>query len=383
MVDLGQIVREEGPRYLQNRYVPFNQRKALRDIARCRTAAMGTVTNTCEDCSVVYRLFCSCRNRSCPACQGEARRNWLEARRQEILPGSYLQMVFTSPSELDVLARYCPAALYDVLMRAAGQAIIDVGRSELRARLGCQGQLQTWSQLMAWHLHAHFVVPCGGFSEDGSRWISFEPKDFPVAALRRRFRRLLCKYARVAARQGKFDGLPATVSLDQLLAKVMSRELKVYVAPPFGGPEKLFEYLARYMYRVAITNDRIESYEKGQVTFRWRDYRHSNRIRRFTMKVSEFLRRFATHIPPRRFVRVRSYGFMGNRNRKQNLEKARQLIGQVQAPAMRERPRPLRLCPSCHAARGERGAPPFAPQPDLVSQLNLALRSPPIAPVAA
>lgn len=383
MVELGEIMRGEGANYLQRRCTTFRQRKAITDIACCRTAAMGSVTNTCQDCSAQYRLYCSCRNRSCPACQGDARRNWLEARRQEILPVPYLQMVFANPRELNVLARYCPAVLYAVLMRAAGQAVIDVGRFELHAQLGCLGQFQTWTQLLASHFHGHFVVPCGGFSEDGNRWISFDPKDFPVEALRRRFRTLLCKYVRTAARRAKFEGLPSTISLDQLLAKIMRRELRVYVAPPFGGPEKMFEYLAQYMFRVAITNDRIESYRDHQVTFRWRDYRDRCRIKRFTLEAIAFVGRFLMHLPPKGFVRVRTFGFLANRNRKRNLERARQMIGQAEAPAARERPRPIRLCPLCHAARGEKGTPHFAPQPNVVTQLDLGLRSPPFVPVAA
>ena len=383
MVDLGVIMRGEGARYVMTHRTIFQQRKAIRDIADCRTAAMGSVTNTCQDCSGPYRLHRSCRNRSCPLCQGEKRRDWLEARRQELLAASYLQMVFANPKEFRVLARYCPAELYGILFRAAGQAVIDVGRFELHAQLGCLGQFQTWTQLMASHAHTHFLVPCGGFSEDGSRWISFEPKDFPSQALRRRFRTLLCKYVRAAARQGKFDGLPATVSVDRLVAKVQRRELSVYVAPPFGGPEKLLQYLSQYMYRVAITNDRIESYDRDQVTFRWRDYRDGGRVRRFTIKPAEFVGRFLPHLPPKGFVRARSFGFLGNRNRKQSIEKARQLIGQAPTSSVQVRPRPVRLCPSCHVARGHKGAPHFAPPPEVIPQLVLPLRSPPITPVAA
>jgi hypothetical protein len=292
-------------------------------------------------------------------------------------------MVFGNPPEFRVLARYCPAELYGILFRAAGQAVIDVGRFEWRAQLGCTGQLQTWTQLMACHVHVHLVVPCGGLSEDGSRWIAFEPEAFPTKALRRRFRSLLCKYVRAAAGQGKFAGLPATVSVDQLVAKVQSRELHVYVAPPFGGPETLLQYLAQYMYRVAITNDRIESYDEHQVTFRWRDYRHGGTVRRFTMKPAEFVERFLPHVPPKRFVRARSFGFLGNRNRKQNLERARELIGEAPAPATRVKPSRIRLCASCIAARGEKGVPHFAPSADAGAQLVLPLRAPPNDPVAA
>jgi hypothetical protein len=378
MVDLGDIVRGEAARYLQTRFVPPHQRKALRDIARCRTEVMGSVTSKCDKCGAPYRLCCSCRNRSCPLCQNEARQKWLEARLEEILPGEYLHVVFNTPSELDVLAQYCPEEFYDAVMRAAGQAVIDVGWVELRARLGCHAHLQTWGQSMAFHVHVHCVVPCGGFSEDGSRWIVFSPDDLPREVLSSRFRTLLCKGIRVAARQGKLDRLPASVSVETILAKLTTREWRVYAKPPFGGAEKLYEYLSRYVYRVAITNERIESYENGRVTFWWRDYRHGNEEKPCVLEAQEFLRRYLTHVPPRGFVRIRSYGFLGNRNRKQNLERARQLIAKAGPPRTRAPYKPLRLCPAC-AGRALHSMSAL----EVVPQLDLPLRPPPINPLAA
>ena len=346
---------------------------------------MGTVTENCEQCSVEYRLFRSCGNRSCPSCGGTAREKWLEARRQEILPVEYLQVVFATPAELNVLARYCPEAFYDVLIRAAGQAFMEVGWSELHLQLGCLAQLHTWAQSMAQHLHAHCVVPCGGFSEDGSRWVSFEPDQLPAKALSNCFRSFLCEGVRAAAQQGEFDRLPDTVSVEQLLDKAATRKWKVYAKPPYGGVGKLLEYLSRYTYRVAITDERIVSYENHQVTFRYRDSRHGNVEKLITLDGQEFLRRFLMHVPPRGFVRIRSYGFLGNRNRKTNLERARQLIGQAQpaAPPLPERVRPLRLCPACYARTGKGRRPPFAPDPEVASQLPFNLRPPPIRTVAA
>ena len=383
MVDLAEIVRCERTQYLRSHFTTFEQRKAIDDISRCRTAAMGSVAVTCDECGVEYRLFRSCRNRSCPQCQNEARATWLEARRQEILPVPYLHVVFSTPAELNVLAQYCSVTLYDVMIRAAGQAVVDVGRSELHAHLGSQVHLQTWGQSMAFHLHAHCVVPCGGFSEDGKRWISFEPGQLSEKALSSRFRTLVCKGIRAAMRKGKLDRLPNTVSVESLLATAKNREWRVYAKPPFGGVEKLLKYLARYAYRVAITNERIESYESvtHQVTFRWRDYRHGNEEKPCTLEGQEFVRRFLMHVPPRGFVRIRSYGFMGNRNRKQNLERARELIGKGDTPPTREAFKPRRLCPAC-SGRDERTLH-VAPRPDVAPQFELLLRPPPIEPIAA
>lgn len=386
MAGLAEIVRGEAGQYLNTRFATPVQRQAIRDIADCRTEAMGTVTHTCGKCGAEYRLYCSCRNRSCPLCGGESRQKWLAARLQELLPVPYLQVAFTPPAELNVLARYCPGAIYSAVMRAAGQTIIDVGSSKLQAQLGCSAQLHTWGQSMAFHLHVHCVVPCGGFSEEDGRWVSFGTDELPRKTLRNRFRFLLLENIRAAAAQGELNQLPSNVSVEQLLEMVRSRKWRVYAEPPFGGAEKLFEYLSRYTYRVAITNDRISSYENHQVTFRCRDYHHRDEETLYTFEGQEFLRRFLRHVPPRRFVRIRAYGFLGNRNRKKNIERARQLIGQGQpiAPS-REGFQPLRLCPACFAERRNSGGgrPHFAPPPEVDSQLGFTLRAPPIQALAA
>ena len=383
MADLGEIMRGEGARYLNSRFATPVQRKAIRDLAGCRTLAAGVVLAACEGCSFEYWRYRSCRNRSCPLCQGEARSNWLAARLEELLPVLYLHAVFNVPPEFRALALYCPKELYDAVIRAVGQAIIDVGWSELHARLGCLIQLQTWTQSMAYLLHAHCVIPCGGFSEDGSRWISFEPHDLPASALSTRFRTLLCKAIRTAARQGKFERLPKDISVEEILLAVMGRDWRVYAEPPFGGPEQLLAYLAQYINRVAITNDRIESYENQRVTFRGRDYDDAE-VESFILEGAEFLQRFLQHVPPKGFVRIRSYGFMANRNRKHNLDRARRLIGKNIAPSPRaERVRPMRLCPACYEPKRAERRPYVPVRPSVTSQIILNLRPPPNQSVAA
>jgi hypothetical protein len=378
---LGDIVRGEGAEYLQTHSVARVQRKALRDIAQCRTAALGWTPARCDDCEDEYRLFCSCGNRSCPLCGGEARAKWIEAREKELLPVPYLQIVFSVPRVLYVLARYCPKVFYDAVMRAAGQAVIDVGWSELRIRLGCYLQFHTWTQKMLEYLHAHCAVPAGGFSEDG-RWVPFEPQDLPVKALRKRFGTLLCRALEDAAREGKFEGLPPQVRIEQLIVRAKARRWKVYAKPPFGGPEGLVQYLARYMYRVAITNERIESYENHRVTFWCRKSACGNEETLCTLDGQVFLERFLIHVPPKGFVRSRSFGLLGNRNRKQKGERAVQLIGRAKKPPSRAPFKPLRLCPACAYKRGIRKTH-FAPGPDVQPQLDLPLRPPPSEPIAA
>jgi hypothetical protein len=197
-----------------------------------------------------------------------------------------------------------------------------------------------------------------------------------------RFRLLLCKGIRAALKQGKLQRLPNTISVEQLLATAMTRKWRVYAKPPFGGVGQLLEYLSRYTYRVAITDDRVVSYENHQVTFRWRDSRHGNQERLITLDAVEFLRRFLMHVPPKGFVRIRSYGFLGNRKRKTKLERARQLIAKVAIVPSPEPFRLLRLCPACFARRGKGGQPHYAPVPDVASQLPFNLRPPPIRSAA-
>jgi hypothetical protein len=374
VVGLAEIVRGEGPQYLKTHFTTPEQRKAIHDIACCKTAEMGTVKERCDRCQIDYWLYCSCRNRHCPLCGGERRRKWVDVRRQEILPVPYLQVVFTVPAALNVLAWYCPRQLYDIVIHAAGQAVTEVGWSELNAQLGCQTHLQTWTQSMAFDLHTHGVVPCGGLSEDGKRWVSLEPDHFPVKTLSNRFRSIVCEAVRAAAEQGDLDRLPDSVSVERLLWRVSRRQWKIYAEPPFQGPERLLAYLSR----VAITNDRIESYENGQVTFRGRD------SQLYTLDAQEFLRRLLMHIVPKRFVRVRSYGFLANRNHRKNLQQVRQLIGQTRYAEPSSEPlRARRLCPPCFEVVGSGPMPPYAPSPKAASQLAFPLRAPPIPSVAA
>jgi hypothetical protein len=286
------------------------------------------------------------------------------------LPVPYLHIVFGVPRELNVLAQYCAKEFYNALVHAAGQAIVDVGWSELRIQLGTLVQLHTWGETLPLHPHAHCAVPMGGFSEDGARWVGFDQKDLDVNALMDRFRVLVCRRICASARLGKLGGLPPTLSLEQLLAAARSEEWSVYAELAAGGPEKLLAYLARYTYRVAITNERIESYDDHRVTFRCRNEKVC------TLDAQEFLRRFLMHVPPKGFVRIRSFGFMGNRNRKQNVERARRLIGKLSAPRPSKQPTSLRLCPACARKRCT-SASHFAPAPGSAPQLELSLRPPP------
>lgn len=377
MADMGQIVREEGEQYLRTHRATREQRKALAFIGRCRTPAMGLLGAVdCETCGVEYPLFRSCRNRNCPGCQGAARAAWLEAREQELLNVPYFHVVFTVPEELNVIALWCPEVFYAALLRAAGKTLLEVGWTKLQVRLGVLTILHTWGQNLWLHPHAHCVVPGGGFSADEKRWISVANPEYllPVTVLRRRFRTLLCRRLRGAARSGKLQRLPAEVSAEAIIRAAAAKEWVTYAKAPFGGPEQVLEYLSQYTHRVAISNSRILAYENHQVTFRWRDYADGNRVKECTVGAEEFLRRFLLHVLPERFVRIRYFGFLSNNGRTDNIKRARILIGSGEALRfLRERVKPQRLCPECRRAQSERFQ---------AEQRTALLRSPPASTAA-
>jgi hypothetical protein len=312
---------------------------------------MGSVQAECANCGAEHLLFRSCRNRHCPRCQNSARAEWLADRQEELLPVPYFHVVFTVPEMLNEIALYCPEVFYAALLRAAGNAILDVGLTKLRARLGCLTILHTWGQNLSLHPHVHCVVPGGGFSSDGSRWISLRNPSYllPIKVLSRRFRTLLCTALRHAAHAGKLQRLPDHVPPHLTIEGAAAQEWIAYAKPPFGGPRYVLEYLSRYTHRVAISNRRIVAFTGEKVTFRWRDYSDSNRPKLSSVTALEFIRRLLMHALPDRFVKIRYYGFMNNQNRTRNIARARALIGAA-APAQVWRPKPLVLCPACYAA---------------------------------
>lgn len=351
--DLGAIVRARSEIFLRNHRTTAAQRKALRAIGACRTAALGGQRQQCDRCGHEHIQWHSCRNRACPRCGAAARARWLDARRAELLPVPYFHVVFTVPEALNPIALHAPRVFYDLLFRAAGGALVDVARSRLQIEPGCLCVLHTWGQTLTLHPHIHCVVPGGGFSTRSRQWRSTKSSFFlPVRVLSRRFRTLLLASLRDAWHAGT---LPLPVSLiadsvafDLLLARCGATEWVVYCKPPFGGPRQVLTYLANYTHRIAISNSRIVSFDGQRVRFRYRDYAHGNTEKILSLDVDEFLRRFLLHVPPRGLVRIRYYGFMANRKRAPSIELARASVAVgVTPPPPLTSPVANVLCPRC------------------------------------
>jgi hypothetical protein len=355
---LDEFLEKDGPELTPE------QRRALTDLVSCRTAALGGHVLGCPECGHQQIAYNSCGNRHCPTCQATAAARWLEARAAELLPTPYFHLVFTLPNTLDPIALANPRLVYDLLLRSAAETVLEVAADPqlLGAQTGVLAVLHTWGQNLQFHPHVHCVVPGGGLSPDGSRWIASSSTFFlPVRVLSRVFRGKFLAGLRAAFAQGELRF--AADQFEQLLSAAARTDWVVYAKPPFGGPEQVLKYLARYTHRVAISNARLLDFEDGMVRFRYKDYAHGNRKRVMTLKALEFVRRLLLHVLPTGFVRIRHYGILANRHRHQKLELCRQLLGSGRAakPESSEEPRetrespssvtPPRVCPVCGAGR--------------------------------
>jgi hypothetical protein len=305
-------------------------------------------------------LSITCRDRHCPKCQAAARAKWLTAREAELLPVPYFHVVFTLPQQIGALALQNACEIYGILFRAASETLLTIAADPKRlgASLGFLAVLHTWGQNLHLHPHLHCVVPGGGLSPDGRRWIQCRKSSFllPKRVLSARFRNVFLAYLRKAFGEGKlrFHGEMSALSrpgaFEDLCVRAARIKWVVFVKPPFGGPEQVLKYLARYTHRVAISNSRILSIEDGKVMFLWKDYADGNKTKVMTLGAVEFIRRFLLHILPAGFVRIRQYGFLANRARKEKLTLCRALLN-APPPARaseprEEKPRDTR-CPVC------------------------------------
>ena len=334
------------------------QVKVLHAILRCRTAALGGHRDECTRCGYQAISYNSCRNRHCPKCQTNAREKWLMARQRELLPVDYYHLVFSMPHALVPLIWQNKRALFRLLFEASAETLLEVAADpkHLGAEIGFLSILHTWGQTLQRHPHVHCVVPGGGLSPDGQRWIRSPPRFFlPVKVLSRVFRGKFVAGLKRAFRRKKLRFYGACLPLadeaafGRFLRTLFREDWVVYAKRPFGGPEHVLHYLARYTHRVAISNHRLVDLTDTHVTFRWKDYAHHNKRRTMTLTHDVFLRRFLEHVLPRGFPRIRYFGFLANRRRGLLLPLCRVLLAAAPPvePAHTAEPA-VRLCPCCH-----------------------------------
>ena len=338
-LEVADIFRDHGPawRHANAGHVSLGQLKVMSAIESCRTAALSGHVARCEDCTHTTIAYNSCRNRHCPKCQGAAAKDWLAERQAELLPVPYYHVVFTLPAAIADIAYHNKAVIYDLLFKASAETLVTIAADpkHLGARIGITSVLHTWGSAMTHHPHVHMIVPGGGISPDGQRWISCRPGFFlPVRVLSRLFRRLFLAMLVAGHEAGrlKFFGehahLAGAEAFAAYLAPLRKVEWVVYAKRPFGGPEAVLAYLSRYTHRVAISNSRLIAASESGVTFSWKDYRIEGRERYKTMTLAtgEFIRRFLTHVLPKSLHRIRHYGLFANAGRAENIARAHQLL---------------------------------------------------------
>jgi predicted Zn-ribbon and HTH transcriptional regulator len=335
--EVADIIRAHGNSFVeQNRsWLTWQHLRVLSAIEHCRTAALGGHLDRCHQCGHEAISFNSCRSRHCPKCQTNAREKWIAARKEELLPVKYVHVVFTIPHELSWLALHNKKIFYDLLFHASAATLLEIAADprHLGADIGFLSILHTWGQNLQVHPHIHCVIPAGGLSLNRQHWIRPRYAFFlPVKVLSRVFRGKFVAGLKRAFRDGKllFPGSIKSLSEKKVfhafLRQLFRHDWVVYAKRPFGGPEYVLQYLARYTHRVAISNHRIVNFADGKVTFRWKDYAHQSKQRLMTVTAEEFLRRFLLHTLPRGFVRIRFCGFLANRRRGECLPLSQRLL---------------------------------------------------------
>ncbi len=365
-LEVADIFRRHGPAWRQTERLSLGQLKVMSAIEQCRSAALGGHALQCGACGHADIAYNSCRNRHCPKCQASAAKRWLEARQADLLPVEYYHVVFTLPAPISAIAWYNKAVVYGLLFDIAAETLrtIAADPKHLGAQIGITLVLHTWGSALTHHPHVHGVVPGGGLSLDGERWVACRHGFFlSVRVLSRLFRRRFLEALEQAHRAGRlqFFGqylpLAQARAFDDWLAPLRKCEWVVYAKRPFAGPAAVLAYLSRYTHRVAISNQRLVTLDERGVTFRWKDYRAKGRppIKTMTLAAGEFMRRFLLHVLPNGFHRIRHYGLFANASRKDNLSRVRQLlhvpVGALStedgAPA--DAAPPTFICPHCGA----------------------------------
>jgi hypothetical protein len=367
-IEIADILRRHGDAYrrLHAGHLGRVERRVMSAIVACRTEALGGHVEACNDCGMTRIAYNSCRNRHCPKCQGAARSAWLAAREADLLPVPYFHVVFTLPAPIAAIAFQNKAVVYGILFKAAAEAMTTLAANSRRlgAEIGGVAVLHTWGQALTHHPHIHCVVPGGGLSPDGIRWIANRPNFFlAVKPLSRLFRRLFLKRLIAAFNAGAlrfFGDLASLAELDAFASRIKAmRRVNwvVYAKRPFGGPAQVLAYLGRYTHRVAIANSRLVAFDNDHVAFSWKDYRQNSAPKIMKLKPDEFIRRFLLHTLPDGFHRIRHFGFMANRHRAAKLALCRELLDREQTDPNQGQPPPVDsevqtwvevpVCPDC------------------------------------
>ena len=362
-LELADIFRRHGEawRAANAGHISLTQRRVMTAIEICRTAALGGHVDRCQDCAHTRISYNSCRHRCCPKCQWATAAAWLAAREAELLPVRYCHLVFTLPRAIGAIAYQNKTKVYGLLLKAAAETLTTVAADSrhLGAEIGVTAVLHTWGQNLHHHPHAHCIVPGGGISPDGKRWIACGPGSFlPVRVLSRVFQKLFLEGLTAAFEAGELqfftdlDSLKEAKAFAAALAPLRATEWVVYAKEPFAGPKQVLAYLARYTHRVAIANSRLLDLDQTHVSFRWKDYRESgaHKSKVIRIEVAEFIRRFLLHILPSGFHRIRHYGLFANGHRAEKLALCRTLLD-------------VRLAPTDHNSDDDPGAANHEPPP--------------------
>ena len=329
MLEVQDLFLMHGKDYRQKHKLPIHILKAMSAIERCRTSSLGGHTDACDKCGYIKISYNSCRNRHCPKCQMLSKERWIDSQKNNLLDVGYFHVVFTIPDTLNTLVFQNQRKLYTILFKAVAETLQELASDKkyLGATLGFTSILHTWGQNLMHHPHLHCIVPGGGLNSIG-KWVSARKKFFlPVKVLSRKFRGKFLYYLKQA--DLKFYGdqhyLSNPISFNDFLSQLYQKEWIVFCKPPFKNASCVVEYLGRYTHRVAISNNRILSLENGNVSFKWRDYKDENKWKVMTVSANEFIRRFLIHILPVRFMKIRHYGILGNRNKTSKLSLCKKL----------------------------------------------------------